>query len=137
MIKEGWGEEIRAPDKRGGKGQPPLQLMPCFRGMRRMRGRNTKKKEGSLRWRKKSSLDQVMVRKGGEEGRGSGLSREQEVVWQKLYNTNRKTVLVWKQRTAGGRLTSGEGGTIWQSHKSTGWATRRKVLWSHFSFSSS
>lgn len=35
--------------------------------------------------------------------------REEETVWQKLYNTNRKTVLVWKQRKAGGRLRLGEG----------------------------
>lgn len=31
-MMEGGGEEERAPDKRGGKGQPPLQLMPCSGG---------------------------------------------------------------------------------------------------------
>lgn len=29
MIEWGGLEKKRAPDKRGGKGQPPLQLMPC------------------------------------------------------------------------------------------------------------
>lgn len=42
----GWGEEGGAPDKRGGKGQPPLQLMPCSG---EEEGRKYKERKGIFR----------------------------------------------------------------------------------------
>lgn len=43
------------------------------------------------------------------EGRSSGLSREEETVWQKLYNTNRKQSLYGSRWRLGGRLRFREG----------------------------
>lgn len=47
MIEWGGLEKKRAPDKRGGKGQPPLQLMPCS-GEEEEEGRKYKETKGNF-----------------------------------------------------------------------------------------
>lgn len=103
MINE-WGEEGGAPDKHGGKGQPPLQLMPCSGEEEGEEGRKYKERKGIFQveeeeWLGPSDRERKRERAeaGVEGGKSSGPSTEEEIVWQKLYNTNRKTVLVWKQ----------------------------------------
>lgn len=68
--------------------------------MFRRGGGGGEEKKRLLKWRRKRDLDTERERAaaGIEGGKSSGPSREEETVWQKLYNTNRKTVFVWKQR---------------------------------------
>lgn len=58
-IQEWWrdrGGEERAPDKRGGKGQPPLQVVPCS-GEEEEEGRKKNRKE--KRWQRRREREWV------------------------------------------------------------------------------
>lgn len=114
------------------KGQPSLQLMPC-----------SGEEEGKQDWKKKDLPGgggrETLTKRGKRERASSGGNRGEKTVREKLYNTNRETVLVWLQRAAGGNpeVKGRVWGTVGQSHRSLGWAGRRKMLWFLFFSSSS
>lgn len=135
-IQEWWrdrGGEERAPDKRGGKGQPPLQVVPCS-GEEEEEGRKKNRKE--KRWQRRREREWVSsgrVRRRKEqwpiERRGNCLAKAIQHKQENSPCIEAGGGIWWTSEVEGG-------GTVWQSHRTTGWAGRRKVLWSRL-FSSS
>lgn len=139
----GWGEEGGAPDKRGGKGQPPLQLMPCSgeeEGEEGEEGRKYKGRKGIFQVEEEERLGPSDRER---ERVSSGRCRRRKEQWpiDRRGNCLAKAIQHKQENSPSVEAEDGwwtpevgAGGTLWQSHRPTSWAGRRKVLWSLFFF---